>query len=238
MTESKGLKRGREIRGVIYVTLALFFLLCLFSYSPLDPSYTHYVPDKVKVNNLIGLFGSYTADSLIRLFGGSIFLLPLFLSIAGFRYLADECFRIRTLHLLGFAGLVLSLSILLGMTLRNPSLSGVTLRPGGLLGFFTFGFLNARLNNAGTALVTVSVFLISLTVMSNFSVVFTAKILSRITLFSWLRTHGLFASLWDRLKIRKLTGGKDKGRAPSKTCPLSFPGKRRKKPSRCPLISS
>jgi S-DNA-T family DNA segregation ATPase FtsK/SpoIIIE len=214
MTETKGLKRAREIKGVLYITLALFFLLCLFSYSPMDPSFTHFVPDQVKVTNLTGLFGSYTADSLIRLFGGSVFLLPLFLSIAGFRYLVNESFRIRTLHLLGFTGLVLSSCVLLGMTLRDPSLSGITLRPGGLLGFLVFDLLDARLNSGGTALVVVSVFLISLMVMSNFSVVFTAKILSRITLFSWLRTHGLLSKLWDRLKIKKLSGRKDKGRAP------------------------
>ena len=214
MTETKGLKRAREIKGVIYITLALFFLLCLFSYSPLDPSFTHYVPDKVKVTNLIGMCGSYTADSLIRFFGGSVFLFPLFLAMAGFKYLIDESFRIRTLHLLGLTGLVLTTSVLLGMTLKDFALTGVTLRPGGFLGFLAFGVLDARLNVAGTALIILSVFLISLMVMSNFSVVFTAKILSRFTIFSWLKTHGLFSHLRDRLKMKKLTGKMDKERAP------------------------
>jgi DNA segregation ATPase FtsK/SpoIIIE, S-DNA-T family len=220
MTESKGPKRAREIKGVIFITLALFFLLCLFSYSPVDPSFTHYVPDKSKVSNLIGLFGSYTADSLIRLSGGSVFLLPLFLAIAGFRYLVDESFRIRTLHLLGFSGLVLSTSVLLGIMFENPTLAGITLRPGGVLGFFTFIFLDTFLNTVGTTLVTLSVFLISLMVMSNFSVVFTAKILSRITLFSWFKTHGLFSNLWDRLMFKKLTRRKDKGPPPRIVAPV------------------
>jgi DNA segregation ATPase FtsK/SpoIIIE, S-DNA-T family len=220
MTENKGLKRAREIKGVIYITLALFFLLCLFSYSPLDPSLTHYVPDKSQVSNLIGLLGSYTADALIRLGGGSVLLLPLFLAIAGFRFLVDDSFRIRTLHLLGFSGLFLSISVLLGITLKSPVLDGITLRPGGVLGFFTFGLLDTCLNTVGTALVTLSVFLISLMVMSNFSVVFTAKMLSRITIFSWFRTHGFLSHLRDRLKTRKLTGKKDTGHAPRIVAPV------------------
>ncbi|HOO41112.1 MAG TPA: DNA translocase FtsK 4TM domain-containing protein, partial [Syntrophales bacterium] len=103
------MKRTREIKGVIDITLALFFLLCLLSYSPQDPSFTHYVSGGGKVRNLIGPFGSYTADSLIRLFGVSVFLIPPFLLVAGIRYLADESFRIRSLHWLGGIGLVWAL---------------------------------------------------------------------------------------------------------------------------------
>ena len=221
MTENKGLKRTREIKGVIDITLALFFLLCLFSYSPVDPSFTHYVSGHGKVNNLIGPFGSYTADSLIRLFGGSVFLIPLFLLIAGIRYLADAAFQIRSLHWVGATGLVLSVSVLSHLALRDISFSGTTFHPGGWLGLTAFHFLGARLNTAGTALVVLFVFLISLMIMSNFSVVFTAKILSRITVFSWLQTHGLFSGLLDRLRIRKLNGKKEKERTPRIATPVA-----------------
>jgi len=220
MTETKNMKRIREIKGVIHISLGLFLLLCLISYTPSDPSFTHYVPDKSKVNNLIGLLGAYTSDSLIRLLGGSVFFLPLFLFIAGYRYLVDEIFRTRILHLLGFAGIVLSSSVLLDITLKTFSLSGITLSAGGLLGLGVCGLLDTRLNVVGTILIMVSIGLISLMAMSNFSVVFTAKILSRITLFSWLKTHGLFSSIWDYWILKKIIRSKDKGRAPKIVTPV------------------
>ncbi|MBN1548646.1 MAG: DNA translocase FtsK 4TM domain-containing protein [Syntrophaceae bacterium] len=208
------MKRTREIKGVTAISLALFFLLCLFSYSPLDPSFTHYVSDQSKVHNLIGPIGSYTADSLIRLLGGSVFYLPLFLAIAGFRYLVTESFRLKALHFLGFTGLVLSTSVVLAMVMKDVSLSGVILRPGGVVGLFVFHILDTRLNTTGTALVSLSVLLVSLMVMTNFSILFTARILSRITLFSWLRTHVFFAGLRERLPFNKVADKKEKGRTP------------------------
>lgn len=220
MGENRGLKRTREIKGVIDITLALFFLLCLLSYSPQDPSFTHYVSGGGKVRNLIGPFGSYTADSLIRLFGVSVFLIPPFLLVAGIRYLADESFRIRSLHWLGGIGLVLSVSVLSHLAFRDFVISGVSLHPGGLLGLAAFNFLNTRLNTAGTALVILSVFVISLMVMSNFSVVLAAKILSRITVFSWFQTHGLVSDLLKRLKIRKRSRGKKKEPIPRIAAPV------------------
>lgn len=220
MTETKNLKRVREIKGVVLVSLGLFFLLCLFSYSPEDPSFTHYVTDRSHVSNLIGLLGSCTSDSLIRLLGGSVFFLPLFLFVAGYRFLMHELFRIRALHLLGFFGLVLSTSVLLDMAPGSFSISGVKLPAGGLLGLGVFGFLDARLNVVGTILIMVSIGLISLMVMSNFSVVFTAKILSRITLFSWLKTHGLFSSIRDKWNVKKIIRSKDNGRAPKIVTPV------------------
>ena len=220
MEKNRGLKRTREIKGVIDITLALFFLLCLLSYSPQDPSFTHYVSGGGKVRNLIGPFGSYTADSLIRLFGVSVFLIPPFLLVAGIRYLADESFRIRSLHWLGGIGLVLSVSVLSHLAFRDFVISGVSLHPGGLLGLAAFNFLNTRLNTAGTALVILSVFVISLMVMSNFSVVLAAKILSRITVFSWFQTHGLVSDLLERLKIRKRSRGKKKEPIPRIAAPV------------------
>jgi len=74
--------RIREIPGVICLALAIFLLLCLASYYPLDPSFTHFVAESVKTRNLVGYAGSYTADSLIRLLGLSAFLLPLVILIA------------------------------------------------------------------------------------------------------------------------------------------------------------
>jgi DNA segregation ATPase FtsK/SpoIIIE, S-DNA-T family len=77
-------KRVREIKGVVCLALALFLLLCLFSYHPQDPSFTRFVIDGQTTHNFTGIFGSYTADSLIRLIGISSFLLPLVFLLCSF----------------------------------------------------------------------------------------------------------------------------------------------------------
>ncbi|MFA7683454.1 MAG: DNA translocase FtsK 4TM domain-containing protein [Syntrophales bacterium] len=203
MTKSKNLKRIREVKGVIHISLGLFFLLCLLSYSPADPSFTHYIADKSNVDNLIGLLGSYTADSLIRLLGWSVFFLPLLLFMAAYRYLTDETFRIKFLHLMGITGLVLSTSIIVHVALGNRLMFGIELPSGGFLGLWIFSLLDNRLNIVGTILIATSIWFISLMIMSNFSVVFTAQILSRVSVFFWLRIHRIFSSLRNRFNRTK-----------------------------------
>ena len=78
--KQKDNKRTREIKGVVCLSLALFLLLCLFSYHPQDPSFTHFVVSSQATHNFTGKAGSYTADSLIRLLGISSLLFPFFFS--------------------------------------------------------------------------------------------------------------------------------------------------------------
>jgi len=72
--QQKHNKRIREIKGVICLSLALFLLLCLVSYRPQDPSFTHFVVSGKSTHNFTGKVGSYAADSLIRLLGISSFV--------------------------------------------------------------------------------------------------------------------------------------------------------------------
>nr|MBP7342655.1 DNA translocase FtsK 4TM domain-containing protein [Syntrophaceae bacterium] len=87
-------KRTREIKGVVCLALAVFLLLCLFSYSPQDPSFTRFVVDGPATHNLTGKVGSYTADSLIRLLGGAAFLIPLALLALAFQYFLRPAFDV------------------------------------------------------------------------------------------------------------------------------------------------
>ena len=207
MVKNKDTKRTAEIKGVLFITLSLLFLLCLFSYSPQDPSFTHYASAQEKVKNFVGPIGSYTADAMFRFFGGIVFFFPLVLLIAGIRYLISNAFRIRILHILGCIGLVLSASALLTLVLNEFSFSGASFKPGGLFGFWVTRFMNDRLGSIGTATVSAALLILSPMIMSNFSVVLTAKILSRLTATSWFRTHGLFSSVKKRLT--RHSAGKD-----------------------------
>ncbi|MDR2860993.1 MAG: DNA translocase FtsK 4TM domain-containing protein [Syntrophobacterales bacterium] len=229
MAKNKGFKKTTEIKGILLITLSLLLLLCLLSYSPQDNSYTYYASNPDKVKNLIGTAGSHTAAFLILLFGGSVFFLPLVFFIAGIRYLVSNAFRIKASHVMGCIGLILSTSALLTLTLKEFAVSGTPLQAGGLLGFWVTRFLNGWLSVTGTALVSAALLIISPMIMSNFSVVLTAKILSRLTAMSWFRTHGLFSALKKRLSIH----GTDKDAIPvikpAKEDPPSSPSPREEK---------
>ena len=74
------------MKGILCLVAALFLSLCLFSYHPLDPSFTRFVTGDAKMHNLIGAFGSYTADILIRLVGFGAFFLPIALFVCSYRF--------------------------------------------------------------------------------------------------------------------------------------------------------
>ncbi|MBM4272673.1 MAG: DUF87 domain-containing protein [Deltaproteobacteria bacterium] len=211
--------KSREIKAVILLAFALFFLLCLASYHPLDPSFTHFVPGKVKTHNLIGTAGSHTADSLIRLVGVSAFVIPLVLLIASVRYFLDEFFKISIAGLAGLAGLIFSLSTLLATSIGDIQIYGVVLRAGGLLGIISAEFLNQYLNQTGTYILLILVLLISLIVMVNLSLVTFGRQSKNIVIASGNALKVLVEKSMELFK-RKKAEAPDEKRKPGKTAPV------------------
>lgn len=177
--------KTREIPGVICLAIGIFLLLCLASYHPTDPSFTHFVAESVKTHNLIGYAGSYTADSLIRLLGLSAFLLPLVVLIVSAKYFLDRTFYVGTLSVAGFAGLILSTSGLFTAILAELQIYGVTLGTGGLLGALSSELLNNYFNQTGAYIILLLIFILSLMVMSNLSLVALGRGLKEIVAALW-----------------------------------------------------
>jgi S-DNA-T family DNA segregation ATPase FtsK/SpoIIIE len=175
----------REIPGVICLAIGIFLLLCLASYHPTDPSFTHFVAENVKTHNLIGYAGSYTADSLVRLLGLSAFLLPLVVLIVSAKYFLDRTFYVGMLSVAGFAGLILSTSGLFTAILADLQIYGVTLGTGGLLGAVSSELLNNYFNQTGAYIILLLIFILSLMVMSNLSLVALGRGLKEIVAALW-----------------------------------------------------
>ncbi len=165
--------RTREIKGVVCLALAVFLLLCLFSYSPQDPSFTRFMADGPSTHNLTGKFGSYTADSIIRLLGIASFLLPLALLACAFQYFLRPAFMVRRparLRLfLFYAGLRRT-----AWRLWSKEASPFTekhSRAGGLIGAGIVRFLLGYFNPAGTYIILIFIFIVSLFFIMEFSLV-------------------------------------------------------------------
>ncbi|HPL97541.1 MAG TPA: DNA translocase FtsK 4TM domain-containing protein [Smithellaceae bacterium] len=200
--------RTKEIKGVIFLALAVFLLLCLFSYSPQDPSFTHAVPpDGPATHNLTGKVGSYTADSLIRLLGFASFLIPLALLAGAFNFFLNPSFNLDKSRLGGFFFFTLSLAGLLGALIRGGvTFSGEKLKAGGLVGTGIVQFLLGYFNPAGTYIILILIFIVSLFFIIEFSLVTVSESFSSLvsSLFKKVkdRLPAFSTGIFSRMKIK------------------------------------
>ena len=172
--KQKDNKRTREIKGVVCLSLALFLLLCLVSYHPQDPSFTHFVVSGQETHNFTGKAGAYTADSLIRLLGVSSFLFPFIFLACSFQYFLRPAFTLNTKRVLGFFFFVLSFAGLMAIIISGSVIVyGESLKngTGGLLGVVIVEFLRISFNVAGTYIILILIFVVALTFMVEFSLV-------------------------------------------------------------------
>lgn len=199
-----GFRRSREIAGVINLAIAVFLLLALFSFHPSDPSFTHFIAGTVKTHNLIGSFGSYGADALLRLFGIGTLWLPVFFAVIAFKYFLDANFRLGATGINAFLGLLMATSGLAAVALADVSIYGIKLRPGGLLGHFLDRFLGAFLSQIGTYIVLMVVLIIALMILIDLSIVSFITHFKRRLLALWHRGTGLLTRLMEKLRERKI----------------------------------
>lgn len=68
-----------EMVGILFLGLAIFLFMALFSYSPRDPSLNHSVGGVVDIANLGGRIGALVADLLLQGVGLGALILPLYL---------------------------------------------------------------------------------------------------------------------------------------------------------------
>jgi S-DNA-T family DNA segregation ATPase FtsK/SpoIIIE len=168
-------KRSREISGIICIALAFSFLLALISYYPLDPSLTHYAEKNTVVHNLVGSFGSYVSDALIRLLGTSSFLLPIFFLIIASKYLLNESFKIGLMDIIGFAGLVFSISGFSTVIQKDIFLYGVKLDTGGMVGTLFIQLLYNYFSLLGTLIFLTLILAVSSILVINVSLLSLSK---------------------------------------------------------------
>ncbi|OPX40764.1 MAG: hypothetical protein B1H13_05730 [Desulfobacteraceae bacterium 4484_190.3] len=164
-------KRSKEIAGLIMLTLALFLLLCLASYKPSDPSFTHYVAGKTAIKNLGGFVGAYISDSLLKLLGISAYWLPIISILISFKLFLNRVFKNCFTFIIGFIGLVFSTSALLAGNYDRILISGVNLKPGGVLGTFSSGLMQSYFNHIGTYILLFLILVVSIMITLDLSLV-------------------------------------------------------------------
>ncbi|OGQ87566.1 MAG: cell division protein FtsK [Deltaproteobacteria bacterium RIFOXYD12_FULL_56_24] len=156
---------GREILSVCGVSAALFLLLCLVSYSSVEPS------AQIITANWGGEVGRFVAELLMDLLGITSFWLPFLLLFFAIRIFSQDC-TLDTLPLLvfGCTGILLASAGLSGFTsLASFTAFAHTYPVAGFLGTLLARHAELLFGGPGSFLLFSVILLISLMLISSFS---------------------------------------------------------------------
>jgi DNA segregation ATPase FtsK/SpoIIIE, S-DNA-T family len=159
--------RLNEAGGLVYLFTGFFLILCLVSYHPQDPSWNS-VTGATHAHNLTGLAGSYTADLCFQLLGLSAFSLPVMLWLMAWKWIRSAPIQAAGVKVFGAAVLFLSISTALSIRPFWRPWNGA-FSAGGVVGGLIAESLVSSLNVAGTVLFTGICLILSLYLISRFS---------------------------------------------------------------------
>jgi S-DNA-T family DNA segregation ATPase FtsK/SpoIIIE len=170
-------KHWNEIIALVLFAAGLLLLLSLASYSAADPCFS-VAGSGGKIQNYIGIIGSYLSDALLKLVGISAYFIPAFL----FAYAAFFALRREAVHplLKKIGGVILFVSTAALLALQGDAvhLFGEEVPSGGMLGGLVSSLLLKGVSIAGAYIITITAVVIALILLTPFSLM---------KAFAWLR---------------------------------------------------
>ncbi len=162
-SEGRSDKGTKEVSGILLIALSIFLFLCLFTYSPEDPSFSTF-STRVTIRNGAGIVGAYLSDILIQVFGLVAYLLPFLSLLYGWKEFKgtadDRLFRIRVTGAIIFLLSISSVLHLHFQTLDIPKIGPIP--SGGLVGRTLSYVLYKFFGTIGAYLIIVTLLLSSL----------------------------------------------------------------------------
>jgi S-DNA-T family DNA segregation ATPase FtsK/SpoIIIE len=213
--------RLNEAAALVFLLAGLFLTLSLVSYHAEDPSW-NVVTGAAKSQNLTGFAGSYVADFFLQLLGMAAFGLPVLMWLLAWKWLRSTPIEAAPVKAAGGLLLLLSLGTALSFNHGLRPFTG-TFSAGGLIGTLLASYLLHSLNFWGTVLVTASGLIVSLYLISTFSMAALAGWLERPA--AWLQNLKDRVDLWlkERREAARLRAKEKKARKPKKQEPPSQP---------------
>ncbi len=168
---------GRQVAAVILFAVAVFLALSLASYSPDDPSLSHYAPDGVK--NWMGPVGAHLAGFLRDIFGLSSWFTVFWAGYGalGILRLVPSPSVPRCLVYLGWCLILLSFTVMFTLLSRWVHID-LFFRAGGLAGKILAEFLCSWTGVAGALLVSSCMLFAGLVTAAPFVLKFFRKVLA------------------------------------------------------------
>jgi S-DNA-T family DNA segregation ATPase FtsK/SpoIIIE len=171
----------KEIFGVFWCAMGLYFMLALFTFHNGDPSFNNNLHPET-VSNVGGTVGAHLADLMYQTFGLPSLLFPFGCFLLAWRLLKFRDVRFRFYRCGAFVLLVISLAGLLALRLRVVLLFGQQIQEaGGGVGRLLADHLEAAFNTTGAAIFLSGWLLVALILSARFSMVmFLEELLSRL----------------------------------------------------------
>jgi DNA segregation ATPase FtsK/SpoIIIE, S-DNA-T family len=190
-------KRLNEATGFLLLSLGLVLLLSLVSYHAQDPSWD--TANGSRPLNLVGYPGSYLADLLFQSFGATAFLFPLLVFLLAWKWIRSEELMAGGAKL--FGSFLLTLSLCAALSFLPWTLYGGGIRLGGIFGLELASWLVGSLNVAGAVLVTLTVVILSVYLVSTFTLSKLAEWFAR-PIAWWQRRVEAFRAWRERMEDR------------------------------------
>jgi DNA segregation ATPase FtsK/SpoIIIE, S-DNA-T family len=182
-------KHWNEMAGLLLFATGLLIILSLMSYSATDPCFSVYGTGAA-TKNYIGLIGAYLSDALLRLFGVTSYLIPLFLFGYGvFLALGGEAVH-PFLKKIGVIVLFFSAAAFFGLQGETIRLFGENVPSGGMFGGLIALLLMNGFSFTGSYIITLTAIVISLMLLTPFS---------PLKALAWLR--GVYVRTMEHLDI-------------------------------------
>ena len=143
---------GRDIIGLVWLSMGIFLSLALFSYNPTDPSFNS-IGKSTEVLNSCGYIGSFLADILYQSLGLSAWLLVLVQARLALRNFKNKEMPGGKLQWVWLALLLLTGASLLSLYLPEHKLFAGQIFVGGLLGRAFSQALVGGFNKVGVGII-------------------------------------------------------------------------------------
>ena len=157
-----------EMVGILFLGLAIFFLLALLSYSPRDPSWNHSVGGEIDIANLGGRIGALVSDLLLQGVGLGALILPLYL-VGTFISLVSGRQYPPLSSVGGALLLILCTAIWSSLLLPVWVIQGTEVLSGGAIGEIIGEFFVTLFNPIGTYLLMSVFFALALIITTHIS---------------------------------------------------------------------
>jgi S-DNA-T family DNA segregation ATPase FtsK/SpoIIIE len=159
-------RRLNEVMGLLLLATGLVLLLSLISYHTQDPSWD--TASSTHPLNLVGYPGSYLSDLFFQTFGATAFLFPLLTFVLAWKWIRSEEIQAGAVKIIG--SVLLTLSASAALSFAPVRLFGGYIAIGGTLGLILASYLVDSLNLAGALLFTATTVIVSLYLVSTFTV--------------------------------------------------------------------
>jgi len=160
----------KEIVGLLFLLIAIILAGSLFSYHPNDRVFWNVTGSVGKAHNLFGTVGAHLAGALFDLLGFSAFWLAAMLLAISFIAFRGKPLSSPIVSIFSAIAILISFSAILSLQFAGEVVyRGGKITAGGLVGLHLAGLAENVLNNFGAYVLLVSVFIISLMVVTHLS---------------------------------------------------------------------